>query len=571
MTSQTQGPLTVLASGVVFGLAGFWLLPGQAKGVIVGATAGSVAAAGHIHQTKRLQQLERQHKVDEHRLRVQLNQAVTTIEQVGLETQGQKTALHQLANTLGAKPAAPPRQPLVKSNSRPLEQNTVGTADLEAASERTSALATPSNTTGQGATSGDEAAQAVIEWFTQQQVEVDNYYEPDPRIDRLLDGLALYLGDNYATLQKFHWKLRSSIGRKTHFDLGNYDDRAKRIHKRYLKKLASSDYLSLSRYDDNRKGKPDLIIAASYQERSDIKGFFDGIWFERFIYNKVTELFDAKGVEYQYLRNPRVSYSDGKLAELDLFFLVNEHPLLIECKAGQSSQSKGMEKFKQNQERLGLDANHAILVVLDIDEDQAHLRTTNWGFTVADQNDFLARIGEIISVGEGLGDSDEDEDTDERATAATDDSLEVFFKKQNLNLSPTSRAPVFNELIRFFETVEAPISFTVLVKTLRDRLQTDFSISRKKIDEILNGLRFAGLFLNENNQPVFNTAFPVYTLASSDPSTFEERYIANLTGRILHLYDPDFFNELENIALFESLTQGKAPSAEQIEHIKEDA
>ena len=110
-----------------------------------------------------------------------------------------------------------------------------------------------------------------------------------------------------------------------------------------------------------------------------------------------------------------------------------------------------------------------------------------------------------------------------------------------------------------------------MVKTLRDRLQTDFSISRKKIDEILNGLRFAGLFLNENNQPVFNTAFPVYTLASSDPSTFEERYIANLTGRILHLYDPDFFNELENIALFESLTQGKAPSAEQIEHIKEDA
>ncbi|MEO1445333.1 MAG: hypothetical protein AAFV46_03680 [Cyanobacteria bacterium J06635_11] len=58
MTSQTQGPLTVLASGVVFGLAGFWLLPGQAKGVIVGATAGSVAAAGHIHQTKRLQQLD---------------------------------------------------------------------------------------------------------------------------------------------------------------------------------------------------------------------------------------------------------------------------------------------------------------------------------------------------------------------------------------------------------------------------------------------------------------------------------------------------------------------------------
>lgn len=39
--------------------------------------------------------------------------------------------------------------------------------------------------------------------------------------------------------------------------------------------------------------------------------------------------------------------------------------------------------------------------------------------------------------------------------------------------------------------------------------------------------------------------------------------------RILNLFDPDFFEETENIEAFERLTLGKAPSLEKVNQIKE--
>ena len=39
--------------------------------------------------------------------------------------------------------------------------------------------------------------------------------------------------------------------------------------------------------------------------------------------------------------------------------------------------------------------------------------------------------------------------------------------------------------------------------------------------------------------------------------------------RVVNLFDPDFFETAENIAIFERLTLGKAPTLEKIEHLKD--
>ncbi|MBE9077324.1 hypothetical protein IQ241_08450 [Romeria aff. gracilis LEGE 07310] len=106
--------------------------------------------------------------------------------------------------------------------------------------------------------SAGEAAQKVIEWFERNQVEEENYYEPDPQVDALLDGLSLYLGDNYSILKKFHWKLRNSVGKRVHFSLEGYDSRAKRIHNQYLK---SSGRATIYRSEDLSKKQRAQIIS----------------------------------------------------------------------------------------------------------------------------------------------------------------------------------------------------------------------------------------------------------------------------------------------------------------------
>ena len=260
-----------------------------------------------------------------------------------------------------------------------------------------------------------------------------------------------------------------------------------------------------------------------------------------------------------------------------MFFLVNEQPLLIECKTGQS-HTKGIEKFKKHKDRLGLDAGNAVFVILDIDEAEAHLRTTNWGFTVADQNDFLARIKEsIIASGTPSLSSDEDEEentaegTDER-TGLRDlenESLESFFKIVKLNLAPGARRRVLEELIYYVEVSKLPATFNDISKAIRDRLKEELSLSRHKVSEILNCVRVDKLFLDNAGKPVINTAKPIHKMAVLDIDTFEKACIKYYTAKILSMYDPGFFDSAENIALFEELAQSKALSAEEIEQIRE--
>lgn len=598
MTPEMKGSLTILASGILAGSAGFWLLPNQMKGAVVGAVAGSATAAAHIQQMNRLRKLAIAHQSDSTHLRNQIMQAARTIESVGLETESQKAIVQGMSAKIDHKsqPSFSPKLSTsadISSLSRRLSTLELkldrNLARVGAGQEKSQPypspllLAEPQSSIPQSfsieeraETSEDEAVQKITEWFEKKQVEVENYYEPDPQIDRLLDGLSLYLGDNYSSLKMLHWKLRSSVGKKTTFDLSKCSTRIKSIHKEYINKLKSSDYLSIGRLVI-RKDNSSFIVAESHQ-RSDIQGFFDGGWFERYIYDKVVELLDAEGADYQYLRNLKIAYSSSdkaepNIAELDLFFLVNGQPLLIECKTG-SSHTKGIAKFNKHREKLGLDMNSAVFVVLDIDEAEAHLRTTNWGATVTNQNDFLARIKERITASRpSLPSLDEDEESEAAEEVGLVDlgneSLESFFKIIKINLAPKSRRRVLESLIQLMEASKEPTTFNQISKALRDHLKDELSLSRHKISEILNCLRVTKLFRNEDNRPVINTAKPIYKMTVLNVDFFERKCVEYYTKKILTMYDPGFFNTAENIALFETLTQSKTLFPEEIEQIRE--
>ncbi|MEM1241417.1 MAG: hypothetical protein AAGI45_16385 [Cyanobacteria bacterium P01_H01_bin.26] len=612
MNPNTQGTLTILVSSILFGSAGFWLVPGQAKGAITGAAAGAAVAAGHVQQDRRLRQLiaKQQKSNNAHQIKVNSLTAVTAqnrknVEKVFLASKQHQTRLNELRDGShfrqsalnpdeinGIKTKLAALELKINKNSLSSDDNIFNDADrIEIASRELENQVNPaieqslpinhqdnfSNieepvTTDQEEILEDKTAQQVIEWFKGKNIEVENYYEPDPKIDGLLDELSLYLGDNYAILKRFHRKLRSSVGKRTRFELRDYDARAKRIHNQYLKKLKSCDYLLNGRLIKNKESS-DFIIADSYN-RSDIQGFFDGGWFERFIYDKVVELFDSEGVDYQYLRNPKIAYENGDLSELDLFFLVNGKPLLIECKAGQQYHA-GIEKFNNHGQRLNLNSDNAIFVVLDIDDAEAHIRTHHWDITVADQNNFLDRIKSLIEIPENsqslVDNGEEEEEAGKEATATSDDdSLETFFKKRNLNLAPESRKFVFDELIKLFKGLDgSTISFNDITKSLRDSVQKESNLSRRKVNEILNCLRCADLFRDAQKKPVRNTSEPIDHMASLRLKVFETKCMEFYAGRILHLFDPDFFEEPENITVFEALTLGSVPSLERVRYLKE--
>ncbi len=98
---------------------------------------------------------------------------------------------------------------------------------------------------------------------------------------------------------------------------------------------------------------------------------------------------------------------------------------------------------------------------------------------------------------------------------------------------------------------------------------SDASLARIKISEILNCLRRFDLFRSENNKRVQNTATPIFKMASLKVKTLEKKCMEFYAEKILQQFDPDFFDEADNVKEFENLTLGKAPTPEKIKQMRE--
>lgn len=569
MSDQMQRLLTVMLSSALCGLAGLWLADGKPKGFIVGGGAGAAAATGLAYQDRRLQAIAAQQR--------QIKGAAKPSPSPASQPAKQQLAAYQtqLSNLQSNLQLASRQNKLSRGELRSdikrlrdsLEEIKLR-LDQQATANRSYAAipdAAPPRYLDLSDEDNSEAVSGSIGWFNGRRVDIESSYEPDPQIDDLLDGLSAYLGENYAILGRFHRKLRSNVGLKLYFNLVDHSQREISVHRQFIKQLRVSNFLKFGRIIKDGE-KPEYIIATSH-DRPDIKQFLTGIWFERYIYRKLAELFKAEGLEYECLRNPKISYANGDIAELDLFFLVDGQPLLIECKSGQNYDFD-IEKFAQHRKRLSLEAERAIFVVLDIDTALTSIRSRDWQITVVDQTALLEHVKGMIS-------GDEEEATEqnlgeeEPVTVPDTSGLAQFFKQRGLNLAPQYRSDILARVIALVEQ-EGPIKFSDLTKIIRDQLAADTGLARRKIMEVLNCLRYSGVFQDEARQPVRNVYESIYYLSSPIPRVLERKCMEFYARKILQQFDPDFFDAEGNVQAFEQLTQGKAPAPGKLAQYKED-
>lgn len=599
MNYQPQEALTILLSGIVFGAAGYWVVPSQVKGIVVGAGAGVVTSSAYVQQNKRLrhlaakqhQLLAQQQEIDaSQQANIQkLSNIVTMTDQI-VSGLAQSSSEHESKLSLLENNSSPAETGRAKAGQTKLNRKEINAMQhrLDSLENRIYALSTAQNGLPKSLSSvhrednpdqeedlqHEELSQGVIAWFTKRCIDVENSYQPDPVVDQFLDGLSLYLGENYSVLKLFHRRLKGSVGKRIRFNLQDQSETECSIHREYLQKLRESALLSFGRYFV----KETKFILAATHNRKDVMGFLNGDWFERFIYYKTVEIFDAEGIDYEYLRNPMIAYSSENGSEIDLFFLVNNTPLLIECKSGQN-YDEGIEKFVSHRQKLDLDCSRSIFVVLDLDEAQASLRTKQWGITVVNETAFIDCIRNLAqneSKRESLMEvdiEDHESDIDESDFISSDlsdsSSLEKFFKAQKLNLAPQYRQIVFSELIQLFEQPDTAMSFNEITKVIRDRLSEKSPLARHKIYEILNALRISNYLYNQYNNAERNVSKPISRVRKLDVSALEQKAMEYYAKQILQRCDPDFFNKDANIAEFEQRVLGAAPTPEKILEIKQ--
>ncbi len=225
----------------------------------------------------------------------------------------------------------------------------------------------------------------IMDWFDKKGIVLD----VDPKTlntQGFFDEVAVSLGENYELLKEVNDRIKKTQ-RKGYSSitlaLSNYSQKEIQILTRYCKELY--DFSFVAKYFYN---KTDKRIHLTLQKTASVVNFFNGEWFEWFVFMKLLVLFYEKKIQFSALRSFKVHFPNEDKHEVDVFFLINNQtPLFIECKSGEFRST--IEKYHKLRKRMGINKENFTMLVLGLSEEQAKGLTSMYDITFVTENNFV--------------------------------------------------------------------------------------------------------------------------------------------------------------------------------------
>ena len=255
--------------------------------------------------------------------------------------------------------------------------------------------------------------------FTVRKTSTDN------ALDNALAMTALFMGEHFASLKEFLGRIKSALGYHGPFTLDLKGRPAEAITLNcqlgtYLYKIA---FLENYQYQKS----PRYLIAARPSQMPAAQRFLTGQWFEIFCREKAIGLLREAGLasRVDYLKNVQARLPDGEEFEFDFLLALDDELFWFEQKTG--SYQRHLERYASLVERMGLDANHAFLVLLDVGEETSQVLCELCKMTVCDLESFESRLQTIIDrlVILPIDGADEDPDAELVFHAMPPDNVEA--------------------------------------------------------------------------------------------------------------------------------------------------
>jgi hypothetical protein len=232
----------------------------------------------------------------------------------------------------------------------------------------------------------------IIDWFQTKKIKI----VVDPKqLDTtgFYDEIAITLGNRYDTLKEVSEQIKR-IQKKGYVNLNI--PLAKKSQKDMKEVVefcqALYEYSFVARYFYQKQEK---IIRLTLQTIPAIVNFFNGIWFEWFVFVKLTEFLRDKKCSFACSRNISVTFSNEDYYELDVFFLVNGRiPLCIECKTGEFRQD--IDKYSNLRKRLHVDKSQFLICVIGLSQEQIQGLTSMYDLTFVNERNFLEQVEKLL-------------------------------------------------------------------------------------------------------------------------------------------------------------------------------
>jgi hypothetical protein len=204
------------------------------------------------------------------------------------------------------------------------------------------------------------------------------------------DEAAVALGDNYALLKIVSNKIKHrQLNKKerAYIELADIDDKDGEAIKKFCKELY--DYSFVAKYFYNTQKK---LITLHLQSATRIVQFFNGEWLEWYAFMKIVDYCHSRQLAFSCTRNMRIEAINGRY-EIDVFFLINDTPLFIECKSGEYRQF--IDKYCKLKKQLAIEKPCFLFLIADMNDTKTKGLTAMFDITfinVHQLTDYLTKI-----------------------------------------------------------------------------------------------------------------------------------------------------------------------------------
>ncbi len=221
----------------------------------------------------------------------------------------------------------------------------------------------------------------IVEWLQQRnfQAQVNG-----AAIDTsgFFDEIAVELGDNYELLKKVSDTIKRSQQKKydnASIYLSKYSQKDIEVIQKFCKQLY--DYAFVAKYFHDKKA--DKIILR-LQSATKIINFFNGEWLEWYAVMKIAALCHERNINFSCTRNMQIYLPDNNdKYEIDIFFLIDNSPLFIECKSGEYREF--IDKYSKLRRKLVIPKPSFLMLTLGVDDERVKGLTAMFDITFVNE------------------------------------------------------------------------------------------------------------------------------------------------------------------------------------------
>lgn len=411
-------------------------------------------------------------------------------------------------------------------------------------------------------------------------------FAPGNGDEKALLPLAVEMGDHLSDLRPLHDAIRDAQADGREFNISLRDRTGQAVSRciQWATKLQERGLLQDVNYSRGNR-----TLSARTQAGGVAQAFFSGRWFELYLKAKIERILTARKLKFDTLMNACVRLPNGRSRELDLFFLVEQEPIWIECKTGAYRDQR--DRLRKLRTQMQVPPERSILAVLDVSPASAADRSRRWGLAVTGTDGVEQTILRALGLTQD-GDASQEAGatpakpatiasaagqasaapTAEKPTSSTlapaiaSGELEKFLIRKLLRPQPEQRRAVLAALVPVLAEADGPATGEDLIARLEPRFP---DLTKANLTGIVRAALQGGGLLDKNGQPAKSLKTPIRKILPN-VAELDARCRRAYAGAIIQA-DREWFKDARNQAEFRTTVGGPAPSRGQLAQLRKQA